>query len=310
MGPPAAGWQLGVDLQNSYEAGWFGCELVCRGNEIPDTVPMFREQKELLYDTLPPDPLRGGLLGKAMEMFEAMREKCRNMEFRGAPVLPPKTIPGEGTDGTFTAACNLRGAGEVCTDMYEDTQYFHDLMTFITDNTIRRIKAIKEWRWSVNPGSPDAGIVRSDMFWFADDSIQLLSLDQYREFVFPYHRRLADEFTSGPVAIHLCGNVMRHFKFLCENLGVVSFDTGFPMDHGRVRRELGPSVEIQGGPSIMLLKSGTPGQIRDEVKRILGSGVMEGGKFILREGNNLAPCTPVENIAAMYEAGKEFGVYG
>jgi hypothetical protein len=36
---------------------------------------------------------------------------------------------------------------------------------------------------------------------------------------------------------------------------------------------------------------------------------MKGGRFVLREANNLAPCTPVENITAMYEAGKEFGVY-
>jgi len=36
---------------------------------------------------------------------------------------------------------------------------------------------------------------------------------------------------------------------------------------------------------------------------------MEGGRFILREANNLAPCTPVENVVAFYQAGKEFGRY-
>lgn len=36
---------------------------------------------------------------------------------------------------------------------------------------------------------------------------------------------------------------------------------------------------------------------------------MEGGRFVLREGNNLAPCTPVENVEAMYGAGKIFGLY-
>jgi uroporphyrinogen-III decarboxylase len=36
---------------------------------------------------------------------------------------------------------------------------------------------------------------------------------------------------------------------------------------------------------------------------------MRGGKFILREGNNLAPGTPIENVAAMYEACKKFGPY-
>ena len=36
----------------------------------------------------------------------------------------------------------------------------------------------------------------------------------------------------------------------------------------------------------------------------------EGRRFILREANNMAPCTPVENIEAMYDAAKEFGKYG
>jgi uroporphyrinogen-III decarboxylase len=35
--------------------------------------------------------------------------------------------------------------------------------------------------------------------------------------------------------------------------------------------------------------------------------VLDGGKFILREGNNLAPHTPLENTEAMYYAGREFG---
>jgi len=35
----------------------------------------------------------------------------------------------------------------------------------------------------------------------------------------------------------------------------------------------------------------------------------EGGKFVLREGNNLAPFTPVANVAAMYAACTEFGWY-
>jgi hypothetical protein len=48
--------------------------------------------------------------------------------------------------------------------------------------------------------------------------------------------------------------------------------------------------------------------VRQEVRRICGSGVLEGGRFLLREGNNLAPGTPLENTESMYHAGREFGV--
>jgi len=35
--------------------------------------------------------------------------------------------------------------------------------------------------------------------------------------------------------------------------------------------------------------------------------VLEGGRFVLIAANNLAPCTPVANIRALYEAGKRYG---
>lgn len=310
MGPPKDGWQISIDFQNCYDAGWFGCPLRFLGNQVPDTEPILKENKYKLYDMEPPDPLRGNLLGRAMEFYEYMHEKCPNMEFSGLPVKPPVSIPGEGTDGPFTAAYKLRGATEICIDIYEDPKYFHDLLNFITENIIRRMKAIREWRWSKHPESPDRGKFKSPRFGFADDAIALLSTAHYKEFVFPYHKRLVEEFSDGsPVGIHLCGDATRHFRFLKENLNVYSFDTGFPVDFGWLRKELGTDVEIYGGVTIMLLKDGSPEEIREEVKRICGSGIMEGGRFVLREANNLAPCTPVENIQAMYAAAKEYGVY-
>jgi uroporphyrinogen-III decarboxylase len=89
---------------------------------------------------------------------------------------------------------------------------------------------------------------------------------------------------------------------LRDELGVYEFDTGFPVDFGRLRRELGPEVTIWGGPDVMILKDGTPAQVAEETMRILESGICAGGRFVLREGNNLAPHTPRANLLAMYEA--------
>ena len=135
-------------------------------------------------------------------------------------------------------------------------------------------------------------------------------MKHYQDFILPYHRRLAQEFSDGgKISIHLCGDATHLFKFLKENLNVYSFDTGFPVNFAQLREELGPEVTVYGGPNIMLLKNESAENIKQEVERICTSGIMKGGKFILREGNNLAPCTPIENIKAMYEAGKVFGRY-
>ena len=44
-----------------------------------------------------------------------------------------------------------------------------------------------------------------------------------------------------------------------------------------------------------------------EQSHCMTSGILEGGLFVLREGNNLAPETPLENTEAMYEVGRELG---
>jgi uroporphyrinogen-III decarboxylase len=59
----------------------------------------------------------------------------------------------------------------------------------------------------------------------------------------------------------------------------------------------------------MLVKDGNEQEIATEVKRICESGVLNGGRFIMIAANNLAPCTPVENIEALYEATKRQGTY-
>jgi len=241
-----------------------------------------------------------------------METECNSLEFHGRAVRPPKSLPGECTDGPFTIACKLRGLTQTCMDMLDDEKYFHDLMTFVTENTIRRIRALREWRWQKHPETkPNADDPhRSGGFGFADDAVAMLSVEQYRQFILPYHKRLAAKLADGSRgSVHLCGNATHLFKTLRDELNIWSFDTGFPVDFKWLRETLGPEVTIYGGPTVMLLKSGTPDEIRDDVKRICESGALLPGKFVLREANNLAPCTPVENLLAFYAASKEFGRY-
>ena len=310
MGPPKDGWLLGVDFQNSYDAGWFGCPLHYDGNAVPDTIEILKENKNKLYDMECPDPLSGGLMERVVEFYEYMHERCGNLEFEGLPVRAPTTIPGEGSDGPLDAAYKLRGAAEVCMDMLTDPDYYHDLMEFITTSLIRRMKAIREWLCVRHPNSLEKGQFQRPNFTFADDAVVLLSLDQYQEFVFPYHNRMVQEFSDGGrIGIHLCGNATRFFRFMRDHLNVYSFDTGFPVDLGLVRRELGPEVEILGGPTVMLIKDGPISKIQAEVRDICESGIMEGRKFIFITANNMAPGTPVEHIESFYEAVKQFGRY-
>jgi uroporphyrinogen-III decarboxylase len=119
-----------------------------------------------------------------------------------------------------------------------------------------------------------------------------------------------ETFSDGPDrGIHLCGDATRHFPTIHEELQVNAFDTGFPVDFTWLREVLGPEVIIQGGPHIELLLHGSARDVHERTRRILQCGVMSGGKFILREGNNLAPKTPISNIEAMYASVRMHGNY-
>ncbi|MEA3402165.1 MAG: uroporphyrinogen decarboxylase family protein [Armatimonadota bacterium] len=299
MGLPQE-WVVNVDLQNSYSQLWHGAELRFIDGDVPDTPPFLTDANKWKFiDGGPPEPF-SGWLGRAWEYRERFQELARDYEYYGRPVRPG-TVPGLGTDGPFTTACAIRGPTELCLDMRDDPDFYHALMDLIVTATIRRIRAFRQ----------RLGLPMETAAWsFADDSIQLVSDATYREMILPYHQRLIDEFgPEGPNSIHLCGDATHLFRTIRDELNVMSFDTGYPVDFGRLRQELGPEVRINGGPHVEVLRSGTPRQVHEETRRILQSGVMEGGRFVLREGNNLAPGTPPENVAAMYAACKQFGRY-
>jgi hypothetical protein len=303
MGLPEKGWEVYVDFLNSYEAGWLGCSLRYFGGEVPDTWPLLQDEarKYLLFERGIPDPFKGGLMQRNWDFYEYFRrQQEQGFTWEGRPIAQVRPA-GLGTDGPLTVACNLRGASELYLDLAQNPEYACRLLDFITEATIARIRAYRQ-----HLGLP----LKPRGLAFADDAVQSISISMYRELILPCHWRLIQALSSGgPHAIHLCGDASRFFGLLRQELDIRSFDTGFPIDLGQVRQELGPEVEIKGGPSVMFLQTASPDQVRQEVKRILESGAAE-GRFILREGNNLPPGVSLENLWAMYEAVRQFSRYG
>jgi hypothetical protein len=301
MGLPEEGWDVAVSFQNSYEAAWLGCQVRYYSDQVPDTVPLLADgdRKRMLFDTGIPNPFTGGLMQKNWDFYtDFLQKQAEGWTWKGLPIRSVAPC-GLGTDGPLTVACNLRGATEFMTDLGADPDYALQLLEFVTEAIIVRIRAYRQLL-----GQP----LRTPGWGFADDSVQLISTRMYEERILPFHRRLVDTFSDGgPISMHLCGDATRHFPFLHDALNVWSFDTGFPVDFRRVREQVGPDVEILGGPSVMLLQTTGPGEVGAEVNRILTSGVTEGCRFILREANNMPPGVPLANLQAMYAAGRRYG---
>lgn len=301
MGLPSEAWDVNVDFQNVYEAAWFGCEVKFPDNQVPFAEPLYRDEdsKYKVFDFMP-EPY-AGLLGRGRDYYNFFLEKQKSgYEYFNRPIRPIG-FPGMGTDGPLTVCCDIRGTTEFMTDLVCDTEYALRLLDFVTEATINRILTYRRdlGQEEMAPG-----------FGFADDNIELLSSQMYKDLILPFHKRLRDA-TSLPGSvggIHICGRAQHHHKVLTEELNIVSIDTGFPMDFEHARDYVTEETVIMGGPSVPFLETHNYEDVYQETLRILNSGVADTGKFVLREANNLPGSTPIENIWAMYDCVREFKI--
>ncbi len=292
-------WDVWLHVYNVYEAAALGAEVQFSHDQLPATEPILDDSsKRSIFKVDIEHPLETPFIRQCLSFWHEMKKVCQGMTFEGRPVqLQPFALTG--TDGPVTVACNLRGDAFLM-ELVDDPQYADQLMTFVTDAAIHRRRAFEDyWGQAIGRGNG-----------MADDSCAMLSPDMYRSRVLPMHRRYyaaADRaLTRG---MHLCGNASHLFPIIHDELGVTTFDTGFPIDHGKIRRELGEDVEISGGPQVALLLQGSENEVYERTRAILHSGVKQGGRYILQEGNNLPPCVPQANLAAMYQACLDHGRY-
>ena len=296
-------WNFGVDSQNTYDGAFFGAPVVYEAGQCASNRSCMTEADVddfLRRDFSKPleNPWIRGRLARHAELVKAAKDFT--YLGRKGQVAPF----GVGFDGPVTVAAILLGSD------------FFTLLGGAPDKAVAFLRKLEEAALLRNQalGNLAGGWKKADWAGFADDSIQLISTEMYVELILPLHEWWYSQVSNTTPAsrkrsIHLCGDVQRHLPTLVERLGIVSFDTGFPLDHGRLRRELGEDIEVSGGPHVGLLRSGTPAECAARTREILTGGIMKGGRFILQEANNLPPCCPPENLAAVYETCLAYGRY-
>jgi len=303
MGIPEHGWDVMIDFQNLYEAAWFGAEIEFPDNQVPSCKPFLTDDnKRSILDKGMPE-LYSGIFKKVKDFHEYLTAKKESgFTFHGK-TFNLGGFTGLGTDGPLTVCCDMRGATEFLTDLMCDENYAYELLDLVTEAAIMRISSFKkdfkgwDFTWP--------------MYGFTDDSIELLSIDTYKEKIMPFHKKLLNALRgeSPDTLIHICGDAQRHHKTLVEELGVTVIDTGFPMDFERAREYVGDNCQIFGGPSVPFLESKNYQEVYDETERILKSGIADSGRFVLREANNLPASVPIENLWAMYDCVRNTKLY-
>jgi len=137
------------------------------------------------------------------------------------------------------------------------------------------------------------------------DAGEMLSADMFKEFVVPYYLQCYDAF-PGTRGLHMCGKIDHLIPVIAEEFKITHLNGfGFPTNPALLAEWMGGKTVMSGGLNPLILLEGPEEVIKRECFRYLEAFASCGG-YILQDGNNVAPGTPLENLVAVVEAAKEF----
>lgn len=137
-----------------------------------------------------------------------------------------------------------------------------------------------------------------------------LSPEQYREFHYPYIKRIVNELVKADFTPLLSfqgrmDHLLDTLTELPEGKVILWFDK---TDLSKVKEVVGDKYCIAGGIPSSLLISGTPQQVTDHMKETINKYKSGGGYIVTTEFNGMGDAK-VENVKAMTEAVMKYGKY-
>jgi len=147
-------------------------------------------------------------------------------------------------------------------------------------------------------------------FWMHRGCVPFVSHEHFNKFYWPTLKPIIEELWARghQVLFYAEGNWNAHLKSfaeLPEKSIVYHVDQA---DIFEVHKALGDKFCVSGGIPNFLLSYGTPQEVRDYCKKVI-DGVARDGGYIMDASAIMQDDTKVENVRAMTELTREYGVY-
>ena len=146
-----------------------------------------------------------------------------------------------------------------------------------------------------------------DAYGIAEDSAQIMSSQQFKDFCVPYSRALFERFGRKEREIHMCGDSTHLHQALKEDLKMTSFVLFGYLVPPKVAAANLKGVKMMGNLNPMPMKDGTPQQIKQAARECIDA-IGPCGGFLLGDGANVCPGTPLASFRAIMEAAEEYGM--
>jgi MtaA/CmuA family methyltransferase len=280
------------DLAKEAEA--FGCRVKYSDYVVPSIdAHVLHDDKGKLARLAMPDPYRTARLPGFLEQCEAL-----------VKAKPPAAI-GAVAVGPWTIAMLLRNPETMLLDTFEDPQFIHDLMRMTTDFCKLWGDAIVKTGIGLSFSEPTA-------------SISLISPDNYREFIAPYHKALVDHFKAKKVGVttHICGTTYPIYEDLIQcGFTTVSFDLDQQADPTLYVDQLRRFMEVSRGRAVAIgnvdatrFEKTTRQEMEADVRRCVESAARHSG-FILSTSCEIPPRSDPQAVRWFMDAAHEYGRY-
>ncbi len=280
------------DLAKEAEA--FGCRVKYSDWVVPSIDQhVLHEDKSALARLPMPDPYRTGRLPGFLEQCEAL-----------VRAKPPTAI-GAVAVGPWTIAMLLRNPETMLLDTFEDPQFIHDVMRVATDFSKLWGDAIVKTGIGLSFSEPTA-------------SISLISPDNYREFIAPYHKELVEYFKTKKVGVttHICGTTYPIFEDLLDcGFTTISFDLDQQADPTLYVDQLARFMDVAKGRAVAIgnvdatkFEKTSREAMYADVRRCVDTAGRRSA-FILSTSCEIPPRSDPEVVKWFMDAAHEYGRY-
>jgi len=251
------------------------------------------DDKSRLATLKMPDPYKTARLPGFLEQCEAL-----------VKAKPPTAI-GAVAVGPWTIAMLIRNPETMLLDTFEAPQFIHDLMRITTDFSKIWGDAIVKTGIGLSFSEPTA-------------SISLVSPDNYREFIAPYHKELVEYFKAQKVGVttHICGTTYPIFEDLLQvGFSTISFDLDQQGDPKLYVDQLERFVQVAKGRAVAIgnvdatrFEKTSKEAMYADVKRCIDTAARHSA-FILSTSCEIPPKSDPEIVKWFMDAAHDYGRY-
>ncbi|MBN1835913.1 MAG: hypothetical protein JW820_08680 [Spirochaetales bacterium] len=289
----------------------FGADIVIPEDDSPWVArPHMLEKDPDLGKLRKVDYVNTGLHGKMLEFYREMKKRAQEyrIEFSDGKTLEAVDCVypgGGGILGLAGLAGDLCGVEGFSMSFYDRPEWVKELLEIVTDKAIDWLDAVVELQEGDAAFCAD---VNPKVLHVGDDGTAQMSPDQIEQFMLGPHKRLADHIRKlgYKVQAHNCGKADHLLEFWMNDVGIDRYiGFSYQTDKKALRQVMGGRVILMGGVDTVKLHEGTSEEVMEDCRVNLEIfGDCPG--YVLQDGHNVPPETPVENLNVLVEAAARY----